>query len=107
MPTAVTTVYNIDHHTKLTNPTSVACDVTGNTVANGGNLILELTNSGASTYTVTVPANAVDGNTVTPISYSLSAGETIKVGGWPPSIYGQTLTFTASNVAVKYVAYTV
>jgi hypothetical protein len=107
MPTAVTSVYNIDHHAKLTAPTPVACDTTGNTVPNGGNLILELTNTGASTYTVTVAANAVDGNTVTPITYSLTAGETAKVGGWPPSIYGGTLTFTASNAAVKYVAYTV
>lgn len=105
MATAITAA-TLDHKTALLKPTALACDVTGNTVANGGNLVLEFNNSGASTYTVAVAlTTAPDGQTVTPISYSLAAGETKVASGWPPSFYGQTLTFTASNVAVKYIAY--
>lgn len=107
MPTAVPTVYNIDHHTKLTNPTPVACDITGNTVQNGGNLFIEFNNTGASTYAVTVNVPSVDGNAVTALSYSLAAAEVAKVGGWPPNVYGQTITFTAANAAVKYTCFTV
>ena len=58
------TVYNLDHKTKLTKPTLLACDATnGNSAPNGGNLMLELQNSGASPYTVTFSPNpsTVDG----------------------------------------------
>lgn len=107
-PTPVTST-NIDHKVSLLKPTAVACDATnGNSVANGGNLILELNNSGASSYTVTISATPTgDGQAVTPIVYTLAAGETRLVGGWPPSFYGNPLVFTANNVAVKYIAYTV
>lgn len=108
-PTPVTTVYNIDHHVSLLKPTPVACDATnGNSVANGGNLILELNNTGASPYTVTISANPTgDGQAVTPIVYTLAAAETRLVGGWPPNFYNNPLVFTANNVAVKYIPYTV
>ncbi len=107
-PVAVTTVYNIDHHVSLLKPTPVACDANGNSIANGGNLILELNNSGASPYTVTISANPTgDGQAVTPIVYTLAAAETRLVGGWPPNFYGNPLVFTANNVAVKYIPYTV
>jgi hypothetical protein len=107
-PTPVTST-NIDHKVSLLKPTALACDATnGNSCANGGNLILELNNSGASTYTVTVTATPTgDGQAVTPIVYTLAAGETRLVGGWPPPFYGSPLVFTANNVAVKYIAYTV
>mgnify|MGYP001575938788 CR=1 FL=1 len=110
MPTPTPVVpTNIDHHVTLLKPTALACDATnGNSAPNGGNLILELNNSGASPYTVVVTANQTgDGQAVTPLTYSLAAGETRLVGGWPPSYYGNPIVFTASNVAVKYIAYTV
>lgn len=109
MPATAVTVNNLDHKTPLAKPTSLACDATnGNSATNGGSLILELNNSGASTYTVAVAfASTVDGQTVAPLSYSLAAGETKLVGGFPVSIYGSTVVFTASNVAVKYIAYAV
>lgn len=101
-------VKNITHKTAMLKPTPIACDTTGNTAPNGGNLFLELNNSGASAYTVTVGfSNTVDGQAITPLTYTLAAGETRLVGGWPPSYYGSTLTFTANNVAVTYIAYTV
>lgn len=107
MPTAITAA-SLDHKTALVKPAPAACDVTGNTVANGGNLVLEFNNSGASTYTVTVAlTSTLDGQSVTPITYSLTAGQTKVAAGWPPSFYGSTLTFTASNAAVTYVAYNV
>lgn len=107
-PTPVTST-NIDHHVSLLKPTPLACDATnGNSVASGGNLILELNNSGASPYTVIISANPTgDGQAVTPITYTLAAGETRLVGGWPPNFYGNPLIFTAQNIAVKYIAYTV
>lgn len=109
MAATAVTVNALDHKTVLTKPTPVACDATnGNSAPNGGNLILELNNTGGSTYTVAVAfGSAVDGQSVTPLSYSIPAGGTIMVGGWPVSTYGSTLVFTANNVAVKYIAYTV
>ena len=109
MAATAVTVNNIDHKTPLAKPSAVACDATnGNSAPNGGNLILELNNSGASTYTVTISfPNTVDGQSVTPLTYSLAAGATKLVGGWPPAFYGSTLTFQANNVAVTYIAYTV
>jgi hypothetical protein len=107
-PTPVTPT-NIDHHVTLLKPTPLACDATnGNSAPNGGNLILELNNTGGSPYTVTISANSTgDGQPVTPLTYTLAAAETRLVGGWPPSYYGNPLVFTANNVAVKYIAYTV
>lgn len=108
--TPVTTVYNLDHKVKLTKPAFVACDATnGNSAPSGGNLMLELQNSGASTYTVTFSPNpsTVDGQTITPLVISLTAGEVIEMGGWPSAYWGTSLVFTASNVAVKYIAKTV
>lgn len=109
MAATAVTVNQIDHKTTLAKPTPLACDATnGNSATNGGTLILELSNTGGSTYTVTVAfASTVDGQTVAPLSYSLAAGETRLVGGWPVSTYGSTLYFTAANVAVKYIAYVV
>lgn len=102
-------VYGLDHHVSLVKPTPLACDATnGNSAANGGTLMLELNNSGASPYTVTISANPTgDGQAVTPIVYTLTAGETRQVGGWPPNYYGNPLVFTANNVAMKYIATTV
>lgn len=105
MATAAT-LTTISRKTALLKPTPAACDVTGNTLANGGTLLIEFTNGGASTYTVTVALpSGPDGQTVTPITYSLAAGETKLAGGWPPAYYGSPLTFTASNAAVTYIAY--
>jgi hypothetical protein len=108
--TPVTTVYNLDHKTKLTKPAFVACDATnGNSAPSGGNLMLELKNSGASTYTVTFSPNpsTVDGQAIAPLVISLAAAEVVEMGGWPPSYWGTTLVFTANNVAVQYIAKTV
>lgn len=108
--TPVTTVYNLDHKTKLVKPIFVACDaVNGNSAPNGGNLMLELKNNGASPYTVTFSPNpaTVDGQTIAPLVFTLAAGEVIEQGGWPPAYWGTTLVFTASNLAVQYIAKTV
>lgn len=109
MAATAVTVNPLDHKTALTKPTALACDATnGNSAVNGGTLILELNNSGASTYTVTVAfSSTVDGQAVTPVTYSIPAGATIVVGGFPVAYYGSTVTFTANNVAVKYIAYSV
>jgi hypothetical protein len=109
MPATAVIVNHLDHKTALLKPTALACDATnGNSADNGGTLLLELNNSGAAAYTVTVAfAAKLDGLTPAPLSYDLAAGETKIVGGWPPATYGQKVVFTASNVAVKYIAYDV
>jgi hypothetical protein len=107
MPATAVTVNSIDHLTALTKPTPVACDnVNGNSATNGGTLVLELTSSAGGTVTVAF-ANTVDGQTVPPLSYSFTGVQTKLAGGWPVSIYGSTVTFTASVSSITYIAYQV
>lgn len=107
MAATAVTVNDLDHKTSTIRPTPVACDnVNGNTAVNGGNLILELTSSAGGTVTVTF-ANQVDGQTVTPITYTFTGAQSRLVGGWPVAYYGSTVTFTASVSTITYIAYSV
>lgn len=107
MPATAVTVNSLDHKTSLVRPTPIACDnVNGNSAANGGNLILELTSSAGGTVTVAF-ADQVDGQTVAPTTYTLTGAQTRLVGGWPVTYYGSTLTFTASVSTITYIAYAV
>lgn len=103
-PVAVTPV---GHRAAAVKPSAVACDaVNGNSVPNGGTVLLELDNTGASAFTVVVTlVTTVDGQTVSPLSYSLAAGETRLVGGFPVAYYGSTLVFTAADAGVTVIAY--
>lgn len=105
MPATAVTVHTIDHKAKLTKPAPTACDaVNGNRAANGGTLQLEL-GGGAAGGTVTVAfANKVDGQTVAPLTYTLTASETALVGGWPVNVYGSEVIFTASVNTITYIA---
>lgn len=84
----------------------VAANATdGNLVPNNGNTILLMNNTGGSTYAVTVAfADTVDGQVVTPLSYSVPANTIHMVKLGAPSIYGTTTLVTAANVAVKLLA---
>lgn len=104
MAATAVTVYPIDHKTPLVKPTPVACDaVNGNRAVNGGTLKLELTSSAGGTVTIAFP-NKVDGQTVTPLTYTLTGAQTVYVGGWPVGIYGSEVTFTASASTITYIA---
>lgn len=107
MPATAVTVNNLDHKTALTKPSPAACDnVNGNRATNGGSLILELTSSAGGTVEVAFPASAsVDGQTVESLSYSFTGAQTKLVGGWPVSIYGSEVTFTASVSTITVIAY--
>lgn len=107
MAATAVTVYNIDHKTAMVKPTPVACDnVNGNSATNGGTLILELTSSSGGTVTVSFP-NTVDGQSVTPITYTLTGAQTRVAGGYPVAYYGSTVTFTASASSITVIAYQV
>lgn len=107
MPATAVTVNSIDHLTPIVKPTPLACDnVNGNSATNGGTLILELTSSAGGTVTVAFQ-DKVDGQTVPPLSYSFTGAQTKIAGGYPISLYGQTVTFTASVSTITYIAYQV
>ena len=107
MPATAVPVNNIDHKTALAKPTPVACDPTnGNSVSNGGTLVLEFTSSAGGTVSVAFP-NAVDGQAITPLQYTFTGAQTKLVGGFPVSIYGSTLTFTASVNTITVIPYQV
>jgi hypothetical protein len=107
MPATAVTVHNVDHKTALVKPAAVACDnVNGNRATNGGHLFLELTSTAGGSVTVSFP-NLVDGQSVTPLSYTFTGAQTKVVGGWPVNIYGSEVTFTASVNTITYIAYQV
>lgn len=107
MPATAVTVNSLDHLTSIVKPTPVACDnVNGNSATNGGSLILELTSSAGGTVTVAFQ-DKVDGQTVPPITYTFTGAQTRLAGGWPVSLYGQAVTFTASVSTITYIAYQV
>lgn len=107
MPATAVTVNNIDHIVPIVKPTAVACDNTnGNSATNGGTLILELTASAGGTVTIAFP-NKVDGQSVTPLTYTLTGAQTKIAGGFPVNIYGSTVVFTASVSTITYIAYQV
>lgn len=104
MPATAVTVNALDHKVAAVKGTPVACDnVNGNSATNGGTLRLEFTSSAGGTVTVTFP-NQVDGQTVTPITYTLTGTQTRVAGGWPVTIYGSTVLFTASVSTITVLA---
>lgn len=107
MPATAVTVNALDHKTAMVKPTPVACDnVNGNKCTNGGTLILEFTSSAGGTVTVSFP-NTVDGQTVTPLTYTMTGAQTRIAGGYPVAYYGNEVTFTASVSTITVIPYEV
>lgn len=81
----------------------VAANATdGNLCPNGGNSILTMNNTGASTYFVDVyPAQTVDGLTVAARRHSVAAGVMKRVKLGSVSVYGSNVLVKAENTAVK------
>lgn len=107
MAATAVTVNNLDHKTAMVKPAAVACDnVNGNRATNGGTLVLELTASAGGTVTISFP-NTVDGQAITPITYTFTGAQTRVAGGFPVAYYGSEVTFTASASTITYIAYQV
>jgi hypothetical protein len=80
----------------------------GNSILNSGNLFLDLHNTDASprTCAFTIVGGA-DGQPVTPLSVSVAATKTVRLGPFPTSLYGGTLNLLTSNNLLKILAFTV
>lgn len=101
MPATALTVRTISKAKTLITA-GVAADATnGNSYVQDGHTTLIAKNGGGVTYTlsVTVVADA-DGNAISPLVYSIAAGEEVAIPPLPTAVYGSTVTVTANNAAV-------
>lgn len=111
-PTAITAVSLSNHKSSVvvdpaTWPAGNATD--GNTCANGGETILGMNNSGASSRTVvvTIPASsATDSQAVTGVTHTIAAGVVRYVKLGPPGIYGAVTLVTPSHIEMKLQTFT-
>lgn len=104
MPATLITPTYLDHKTAVVKPTPTACDaVNGNRIPNSGTLSLEMTSSAGGTVTVAFP-NKVDGQTVPPLTYTLTGAQTKMAGGWPVNLYGSEVLVTGSVNTITLVA---
>lgn len=81
-------------------------NVNGNAAPNGGNSILVMNNTAGSSGTVTVAYSAqVDGQTVTPRTFTVPANtiQFVKLG--PTNLFGTTVTVTPSASTIKLAVY--
>ena len=105
MAATLGTVNSLDHRNPIDEPEPIACDnVDGNRLPNGGTLAIRFEGTAGGTVTVAFP-NKVDGQAVTPLTYTLTGTTPRWVGGWPVNIYGNEVTFTASAATISYTAY--
>lgn len=88
-------------------PPVAADTVSGNSVANNGETILLIANTGSTAHTLAVQlAATVDGQPVNPRVYSLAVGQSIIAGPYPTWWYGTTLLLDSdsSEVALSVLA---
>lgn len=80
--------------------------VNGHSVVNSGKTIVQIHNTGGSTYTATfVPTATTGGLAIASVVISVVAGATVLCSDFDTSIFSQTLGFTVSNAALKMLAY--
>lgn len=104
MPAILINPTYLDHKTAVVKPAPVACDPTnGNRIPNSGHLTLEMTSAAGGTVTVTFPRK-VDGQSVTPLTYTFTGAQTRMAGGWPVSTYGSEVLVTGSVNTITIVA---
>ncbi|WP_409186490.1 hypothetical protein F9C11_20565 [Amycolatopsis sp. VS8301801F10] len=106
MAATAKTVSPVGYKSVLTDPTPTAMDnVNGNSFVNGGKLWLRITApAGGGTVTVAF-ADKVDGQAVTPRSYTFTANQVGVIGGWPVNYYGSTLIATPSAAGFTVAAF--
>jgi|SRR5882724_5714958 len=102
-PLTVTTVDRSG--TVVDAPGSFVDNVNGNSFTSGPNTWIELLGATATdTLTFAIPGS-VDGQTISGKAIPVGSTADLKVGPWPPSIYGPTVTFTSSNANAKVAVY--
>lgn len=107
---AALTVHTLGHKTPLTMPAPQAADsVNGDSISNNGDTVVLIENTNTTTQqTVTVDlAQQVDGQAVTPLTWTIAAGATVVAKLGPPSYYGSVVTLTASAAAVQFTCFRV
>lgn len=78
-----------------------------NDVIDSGAVFLEVNNGGASSITVTVNTGlTVDGLTVGPLTVSVAAGATKRIGPFPTATFGRPSGVDVGRVYVDYSATT-
>lgn len=84
-------------------------DATNNhSIANTGDMWLEVENTGASSRSVSALfANAVDGQTVPAKTWSIAAGARRRIGPFPIRYYGSSLQVDVTHAEVELSAYRV
>lgn len=115
MARTAVTVTAVDRTGTIALPALAAMDaVNNNNVANNGRVYLDVKNSGASTFTLTIPLPSTDLPDTQPgaalsfsnagVQYSLTAGAEVLIGPFPPSVYNQTdgtVWLNPSNAALQ------
>jgi hypothetical protein len=106
MPATPKTASQVGYKSVLTDPTPTAMDNTnGNSFPNGGKLFLKITApAGGGTVTVAFK-DTVDGQTITPRTYTFTAGQVAWIGGWPVNLYGSSLVATPSATGFTVAAF--
>jgi hypothetical protein len=105
------TVTQMDHKTALNitladTPGTNADNVNGNSIANGGKVLLVMNNTGGSSATVSVAyGSTYDGQTVPALQFTIPAGKVSQAPLGTPAQFGQSTLVTASASTVKLAAY--
>ena len=83
-------------------PGRAANTTDGDLAPNNGRAILLVNNTGGSGYSVTISfKDDVDGQTVTPLSFTVPANTIQLVALGNPALYGEQTLVKAANTAVK------
>lgn len=107
MPATAITPVQVGHKAPAALPLAAAgtaMDPTnGNSVANGGQTVLLVFNSGASAHTFEVAfGSPVDGQVVDPLGpFSVAAGAEVAIKLGPPAIYGNPAIVTGNHAELK------
>ena len=107
-PTArsATTLTHTALATLLADPGTAADNVNGDTFPNGGSTILVMNNTAGSSGTVTIATTqSVDGLAAPTRQFTIPANSIRLAKLGPPSVYGSTVTVTASAVTIKLQAF--
>lgn len=109
MPATALTPTQLTHTGTVTlgaAPGAAADATNGNTFPNGGSSLLLMNNTAGTSATVAVAfSSTVDGQSVTPRSYTIPANTILMTKLGPVALYGSTVTVTASATTVKLAVY--
>lgn len=106
MAATALTVHTLSRAALDTSATVASNAVDGNTVGNNGKVWIEVNNTDTGPHTLTVAfAETVDGQVITPRTYTVAASTKGKVGPWPVAQYGSSVLVTTGNVLLQLAAY--